>query len=818
MSLQTISGIRKTAAELSAAVFLITRLFSVISSIYIAGGCRKHFPAISISTKKGNCMQKTIEEIKEMPVWLLWHKQNNRGRVAKVPIAASGGPCGTDEKYQNDWVTYNEALQAVETRNADGVGFKIPGGMFFLDIDHRDLDDGLVQEMLSRYNSYSEYSVSGEGIHIYGLCDISQLPTYIDSKSGKLKLSSDFYMHHPENGLELYFGELTNRYAAFTGNIILDRPLMDCTEAILYTLNRYMKKKTAETSIDREANKAIDKLRKQKNGDKFGKIFDYGEWDGVTDHSKLDAALCALIAFCTGDNPELIDAVFRKSALYREKWERDDYRNRTIRYGVEAACRKMSEQYYAPQPTNTPKTTKKEVPSFIKVDDKKRKKVSAPLLAKYAREHLDYILVRDNGNQTTMKYVYENGVYKLYDLNMLYGAVKRYIADYDEELVTMGVVKEAVGLMLSDLTYLSQETLNADEDLINFQNGLLRVTADTVQLLPHSPKVLSTIQIPCDWKEEKVPTPCFDKYMHTLTNGDDEIKQLLLEYMGACISQVQGWRMKKALFLVGEGNTGKSQLKSLTERLLGRGNFIGIDLDEIEARFGTGAIYGTRLAGSSDMSFISVNELKTFKKITGGDSLFTEFKGQQPFHQVYTGLLWFCMNRLPKFSGDMGQWVYDRIMIVNCNNVIPLDKQDKQLLDKMYAEKEGIVQKCIKALQNVIANGYRFSEPKSVVNDRAQYQATNSTVISFFEECMCPWPDGKIGGSTITTGTIHKVYLQWCKSNNNGYARSAKEFRDELASHLGTRFADMTTRCHGNTYYKGWTLTEDAQNDFRQAL
>ena len=98
MSLQTISGIRKAAAELSAAAFLITRLFSVISSIYIAGGCRKHLPAISISTKKGNCMQKTIEEIKEMPVWLLWHKQNNRGRVAKVPIAASGGPCGTDEK------------------------------------------------------------------------------------------------------------------------------------------------------------------------------------------------------------------------------------------------------------------------------------------------------------------------------------------------------------------------------------------------------------------------------------------------------------------------------------------------------------------------------------------------------------------------------------------------------------------------------------------------------------------------------------------------------------------------------------------------
>ena len=59
------------------------------------------------------------------------------------------------------------------------------------------------------------------------------------------------------------------------------------------------------------------------------------------------------------------------------------------------------------------------------------------------------------------------------------------------------------------------------------------------------------------------------------------VEQLLLEFMGVCISNIKGWRMKKALFLVGAGDTGKSQLKSLVERLLGKGNFIGIDLKEI---------------------------------------------------------------------------------------------------------------------------------------------------------------------------------------------------------------------------------------------
>lgn len=137
-----------------------------------------------------------------------------------------------------------------------------------------------------------------------------------------------------------------------------------------------------------------------------------------------------------------------------------------------------------------------------------------------------------------------------------------------------------------------------------------------------------------------------------------------MEFIGVCVSNIKGWRMKKSLFLVGAGDTGKSQLKSLVERMLGSENFVGIDLKEIEARFGTGAIYGTRLAGSSDMSFMSVDELKTFKKITGGDSLFAEFKGQQGFQYTYGGLLWFCMNRLPKFGGDDGQWVYNRIMVV----------------------------------------------------------------------------------------------------------------------------------------------------------
>lgn len=443
----------------------------------------------------------TVEELKEKKLWFLWStKPAKNGKVTKVPFSANGGATGTDDAHKGTWVKFDDADASKIKFQASGIGMKIPKGFFLLDIDHRDISDAFVQLMLSRFSSYAEVSPSGNGIHIIGQCDISKLPVHFDDRRKRLVLDSEYYQKRSDVGLELYIGDITNRYGTFTGNTVNNLPIVDCTQTVLTTLDKEMRKKT-----------------------------------------------------------------------------------------------------------------------------------------------------------------------------------KR---------------------------------------IINFQNGLLKVTATDVELMPHSAEVLSTIQIPCEWKENDVETPVFDAYMDTLTDGDDGIRELLMEFIGVCISNVKGWRMKKALFLVGQGDTGKSQLKSLVERLLGRGNFIGIDLKEIESRFGTGAIYGTRLAGSSDMSFLSVDELKTFKKMTGGDSLFAEFKGQQAFEFTFNGLLWFCMNRLPKFGGDDGKWVYDRIMVVECPNVIPKEQQDKQLLDKMYSERDGIVRKAVRALQNVIANGYRFTEPDSISEAR----------------------------------------------------------------------------------------------------
>lgn len=753
-------------------------------------------------------MSDSMQELKQMRIWFLWRwGVDKNGKPTKNPFAANGGSTGTDDAHSNTWVTYDEAVAAADKFHAAGVGFKIPENYFFLDIDHRELSDPLVQTLLARFDSYSEHSVSGGGIHIYGKCDLTKLPTYIDKK-GKVRLDKQFYQKNSTTDLELYVGGITNRFAVYTGNIIEDKPLRECTSAVLTTLDKNMRRKEKTNySANRDGNRAdfdiVCNLRKQKNGDKFKKLYDEGDFSDYGSQSEADAALCAIIAFRTGPDPDAIDAVFRGSALYRDKWERDDYRESTIAVGIEA-CH------------GTFHKSKMDHPYFIKFDGKGAPYVFPPLLAKWTREHLKYIFVRDNGRQALLIYVYEGGCYRLYAPDMIKGVIKSHIAEYDEELVSMGKVAEAYNQIITDLKYVGQDDLNSFEYLINFNNGLLRIREDEITLLPHSPDILSTIQIPCGWTGEDTPTPVFDRYMHTLTNGDKAIERLLLEFIGACISNIKGWRMKKALFLVGDGDTGKSQLKSLVEYLLGKGNFIGTDLKDIESRFGTGAIYNTRLAGSSDMSFLSVDELKTFKKITGGDSLYAEFKGQQAFEFTYNGLLWFCMNRLPKFGGDDGKWIYDRIMVVECPNVIPKDKQDKTLLDKLYAERDGIVYKAVKALQTVITNGYRFSEPDSVSVARETYMSENNSVISFYNECMTERPRRRIEDS-CSTGRIYKVYKAWCYDNNNGYAKTAGDFRKTLADHLDTTFADMSVKRNNGTYYRNYTLTPEAKEQYAQA-
>jgi uncharacterized protein (DUF927 family) len=83
-------------------------------------------------------------------------------------------------------------------------------------------------------------------------------------------------------------------------------------------------------------NEILEKAGRAKNGYLFRRLWS-GDWKkSYSSQSEADQALCALLAFWTDNDPGRIDRLFRQSGLYREKWEREDYRQRTIAAAIAA--------------------------------------------------------------------------------------------------------------------------------------------------------------------------------------------------------------------------------------------------------------------------------------------------------------------------------------------------------------------------------------------------------------------------------------------------------------------------------------------------
>lgn len=441
--------------------------------------------------------------------------------------------------------------------------------------------------------------------------------------------------------------------------------------------------------------------------------------------------------------------------------------------------------------------------------------LNTEVLADVFRKQYNFILVKYANDRQAKPdfYLYEHGVYKLKSLEELKAFIKAYYLEpykyYNSSFVDTKYISKVCNSLYTDyFKFVDSTELNQDENIINFRNGLLYL--DTMQLKPHSSSIYSTIQISCNYNPNNRNCPIFDNYMNTLTNENKNIKRVLLEVMGIAISNIKGYKMKKALFTIGKGDTGKSQIRLLVNKLVGWENTSGIDLDTLEERFGTSAIYQKRVIGSADMGFMNVKQLRTFKQITGGDAINCEFKGGAFFSYIFDGVVWFSANEMPRFGGDKGDWVYNRMIIVKCDNVIPKNKQDKNLVEKMHLEGEAIINTLIPCIKDVINNGYEYHVPEECIATREEYKKENSLVKLFLDECTEP---RKVYDS-CTTKKMYDVFKAWCSDNARGYTPTNQEFRKELVSIYGANdIKDIQSKVKGNWYYP-FTLTLSAKQDY----
>lgn len=441
---------------------------------------------------------------------------------------------------------------------------------------------------------------------------------------------------------------------------------------------------------------------------------------------------------------------------------------------------------------------------WIVINDKtKKESINESLLADAILETLEYIVVANNiGSNDCNLYIYENGRYMEIGEPFIHNRISSYIPS---NLLTSRICKEVYNMILIKACNLDNidkvvryDELDGDENIINFRNGVLNL--NTGELMPHSPAYKCTRQLDLDYvpydEFTKEDGKVFKRFIRHLIGKDVMMRNLVLEAMGLVFSNVRGYRTKKCIFMTGKGNTGKSQLKGLMAEILGQDYVSTLELSQLEGeRFALSDIYGKRLIGSDDMSYSKAEELKNLKKLTGGDILSIERKGRDFFQYRFKGFAWFCMNQLPKFGGDKGKHVYERIIVIKCENVVAESKRDSRIIRKMLAEKEYIVSLCIEHLKNLIARGYKFDEPEIVIANRDEYEVSNDSVREFFSS------DITITGSaqdTITKKGLWELYSNWCKDN-----RRSPTGRNKAYYIIEEELNIKAHKLHGQTVYRG---------------
>ncbi len=264
-------------------------------------------------------MTLTIEDVKAQRRWVLWRLEKRDGKDTKVPYQISGAKAASNRPAT--WSTYTEV--SAHAHKFSGVGL-VMGTVDGIHVSGVDLDnccDAMTRkftpesrEIVIGLDSYAEYSPSGTGCHILVI--------------GTLRGRKGIKLPFPgTKATELYD---TDRYLTFTGRYITKTPpdIMDREDALndLYDRVAASKQKTTGLTVGISVSEE-ERFRKLMAGD----MSLYND-----DHSTADFALCCLLAKKHGCNAFKINTEFYKSGLYRDKWDRDDYRENTITRAITA--------------------------------------------------------------------------------------------------------------------------------------------------------------------------------------------------------------------------------------------------------------------------------------------------------------------------------------------------------------------------------------------------------------------------------------------------------------------------------------------------
>lgn len=262
------------------------------------------------------------DELRYVPKWCI-------AGPDKAPYTVAGARASvTSPSTWSDW--YSAAMTAAQWGNGAGIGFILSDDDEFtcIDLDVKDASNeadaskwttaeqmGRYHKIVEAFNSYTEWSRSGKGFHIW-----------VRGKIGQ---------GCRRDGVEVYSQQ---RFIICTGNAILNRPV-EHRQELLDMLVGEMRAAAGTTQVALVEKDAVvtddllwHKALTAENGDKFRQLCE-GRWQemGYPSQSEADLSLLSMFCFYSRSN-EQVRRLFRLTALgQRDKAQKNDrYLNRTL--------------------------------------------------------------------------------------------------------------------------------------------------------------------------------------------------------------------------------------------------------------------------------------------------------------------------------------------------------------------------------------------------------------------------------------------------------------------------------------------------------
>jgi len=368
-------------------------------------------------------------------------------------------------------------------------------------------------------------------------------------------------------------------------------------------------------------------------------------------------------------------------------------------------------------------------------------------LAKYLVSQYDMITI---GKRYRDTYVYQDGIYTNAENLVIYPEIQRILGD----LTNKGAKSETFH-KIQDATSKPDEVFDlTDTRYIPLSNGVYDLTTDT--LLPHDSKYRFKYKFPIIYNKKATCPKTVAFLDQILTN---EQRATMEEWLGYYF--FRNYQYKKALIMVGEGDTGKTTLLEVISYLLGKENLSSVSLHKMTAdKFAAAHLYEKHGNIVDELSAKDITDTGNFKIATGGGSISGEYKFGNQFSFLNFSKFTFACNKIPDVQDFDDEAYFNRWMVIRFEKTIA--NKIPNFISTLTTEEErsGLFNLAISGLKRLLENG-RFSYHLTAADTKLEMMRNGSSIARFVRDRI-----QKDLGKTMTNEEMYTAYVSFCEEND----------------------------------------------------